>query len=240
MIQSIDLTKLRNGEYVQFTNDVLKVVQLNDPTVLQVLAKYNAMNAVKTELEILYKKSTENPITAEIEDLDKRRDNAVSGILGMINSYGFHYEEAFSGPSKAVQNYLKIYTDNIAQENYNAETATISNLVDDFENKPELTAALTTLHLIEWKDELKASNNKFNERYIARTQDLATATPDNLKSKRVEANMAYYELRDHIFSHSIIAPSALYTKTINEINVLIAQYNTLLAGRVTKTPPPTS
>lgn len=238
MIESIDLIRLRNGEYVQFANDVLKIVQLNDPTVLQVLAKYDAMNAVKIDLEELYKKSTENPITAEIEDLDKRRDNAVSGILGVVNGYGFYFDEAISGPAKVVQNYLKIYTDNIAQENYNAETATITNMVNDFENKPELTAALTTLHLLDWKDELKNSNNKFNDRYIARTQDLATASADNLKSKRVEANTAYYELRDHIFSHSIIAPSALYTKTINEINALIAQYNTLLAGRVTKTPPP--
>lgn len=237
MIQSIDLTKLRNGEYVQFISDILKIVTLNDPTLLQVNEKFDIMSTIKNELEALYKKSAENPITSEIEYLDKRRDNAVSGILGMINSYGFHYDEAISGQAKVVQNYLKLYTNNIAQENYNAETATINNMVSDFENKPELLAALTALHLMEWKDELKDANNKFNDRYIARTQDLATATPDNLKSKRLVANTAYYELRERIDAFAIINPSTLYTKTINEINALITQYNTLLAGRVIKTPP---
>ena len=238
MIQSIDLTKLRNGEYIQFTSDVLKIVELNNPTTLQVNEKFDAMSTIKTELEALFKKSTENPITAEIENLDKRRDNAVSGILGMINSYGFHYDGAVSGQAKVVQNYLKLYTNNIAQENYNAETATINNIVNDFENKPELLAALTELHLIEWKDELKDANTKFNVTYIARTQDLATATPDTLKSKRLVANTAYYELRDRIDAFAVINPSALYTKTISEIDALITQYNTLLAGRVPVTPPP--
>jgi hypothetical protein len=238
MITAIELYKLRNGEYVQFTSDVLKIVELNNPTSLQVNEKFDAMSALKTELEALFKKSTENPITAEIENLDKRRDNAVSGILGMINSYGFHYDGAVSGQAKVVQDYLKLYTDNIAQENYNAETATINNIVNDFENKPELLAALTELHLIEWKEELKEANTKFNDRYIARTQELATATPDTLKSKRLVANTAYYELRDRIDAFAVINPSALYTKTINEIDALITQYNTLLAGRAPVTPPP--
>ena len=56
MTQSIDLSKLRNAEYVQFTTDVLQIVTLNNPATLQVQAKFNAFSSVKTELEVLFKK----------------------------------------------------------------------------------------------------------------------------------------------------------------------------------------
>lgn len=240
MILSIELAKLRNSETVQFFSDTLKIVSRNNPATLMVQAKYDFMNTVQTELEVLFKKSTENPITAEIEALDVRRDRAVSGILGLANAYSFHFDVVFSAPADVILDYAKIYTTNIAKDNYNSETATITNIVNDFESKPALTAAVTALGLTAWKNELKAANTAFANKYLDRTQDLATATPDNLKAKRVQAYDAYYDLRNNIDAHATITPTALYTKTINEINVLITQYNTLLAGRVaplTPTPP---
>ena len=231
MIQAIELYKLRNAEYLQFTTDVLRIVNINNPTALQIQAKYDALNLFKNDLETLFKKSTTNPITTEIENLDKRRDNAVSGILAVINGNSYHFDNAISNQAKTLLDYLKIYSGNIVQENYNAETATINNMISDFETKPELTAAMTALNLTAWKNELKAANTDFSTQYIARTIDLATASPDNLKSKRIESNNAFYELRNHIDAFATISPSVAYTKTINEINVLITQYNALLVGR---------
>jgi Family of unknown function (DUF6261) len=151
--------------------------------------------------------------------------------LAVVNGFSYHFDNAIANQAKTILEYLKIYSGNIANENYNAETATINNMVSDFETKPELIAALTALNLVAWKNELKAANTDFSTQYIARTIDLATASPDNLKTKRLEANAAFYELRNHIDAFATINPSALYTKTINEINVLITQYNALLVGR---------
>jgi hypothetical protein len=238
MIQAIDLGRLRNSENVQFFGDTLKIVSRNNPTTLLVQAKYDFLNGIQTELEALFKKSTENPITAEIEALDVRRDRAVSGIFGLATAYSFHFDAVLSAPANVILDYAKIYTTNIAKDNYNSETATITNIVNDFETKPALTAAVTALGLTAWKNELKAANTAFATKYLDRTQDLATASPDNLKSKRLQAYDAYYDLRNNIDAHATIAPSALYTKTINEINILISQYNSLLAGRVAAPTPP--
>lgn len=238
MTQSIDLSKLRNAEYVQFTTDVLQIVTINNPATLQVQAKFNAFSSVKNELEVLFKKSTANPITDEIEALDERRDNAVSGILYIVKGNTFHFDPLIAKEADTVTEYLTIYNGNINQDNYNAQTATITNIVNDFESKPELVSALVKLALTPWKNELKAANTAFSTKYLARTMDLATATPDNLKSRRLEANEAFYALRNHLDAFATINPSALYTKTISEINALIAQYNTLLAGRAVTSPTP--
>jgi 50S ribosomal subunit-associated GTPase HflX len=61
MIQAIDLTKLRNAEYLQFTTDVLRIVDINNPTTLQVQAKYDALNDFKNDLETLFKNRPQTP-----------------------------------------------------------------------------------------------------------------------------------------------------------------------------------
>jgi Family of unknown function (DUF6261) len=152
-------------------------------------------------------------------------------LLMHINALSFHFDPAIATPAQVLQHNLKIYTTNIARENYNAETALINNLVTDWETKPELANALATLGITSWKDELKTANQLFNDRYIARTQDMATASVDNVKTKRLEGNTAYYELRDHINAHMTLAGTPLLAKTINEINALITQYSQLLVGR---------
>jgi hypothetical protein len=231
MITSIDLSKLRNAEYVQFSKGCASIVGANDPNGMNVQLKYDAFINKLAELEVLFKKSTENPITAEIEALDARRDRAVSGLLMHINALSFHFDPAVVTLAMALQHNLKVYTTNIVAENYNAETALINNLVTDWETKPELANALAALGITSWKDELKTANTLFDERYIARTQDMATASPDNLKTKRLEGNQAYYDLRSHIDAHMTLAPSPALTKTTDEINALITQYNQLLVGR---------
>jgi Family of unknown function (DUF6261) len=231
MITSIELDRMRHAEYIQFSKDCAAIVGANDPAAQNVQPKYDAYINKIAELEVLFKKSTENPITAEIETLDMRRDRAVSGLLMHINALNFHFDPAIATPAQVLQHNLKIYTTNIARENYNAETALINNLVTDWETKPELANALATLGLTNWKDELKTANQLFNDRYIARTQDMATASVDNVKTKRLEGNTAYYELRDHINANMTLAPSPLLVKTTNEINALITQYNQLLVGR---------
>jgi hypothetical protein len=64
MIQAIDLGRLRNSENVQFFGGTLKIVNHNNPATLLVQSKYDFLNGIQTELEALFKKSTENPITA--------------------------------------------------------------------------------------------------------------------------------------------------------------------------------
>lgn len=61
MIDSIESDRLRNAEFVQFSKDCSSIIQLNDPGALNVVAKYDAFNIKRGELEVLFKISTANP-----------------------------------------------------------------------------------------------------------------------------------------------------------------------------------
>jgi len=79
---------------------------------------------------------------------------------------------------------------------------------------------------------LKTANDLFDTKYLARTQEYGDASPENILSKRVETNAAYYDLKSFLESFSVVQPSTENTKTINQLNALIDQYNTVLNNRI--------
>lgn len=92
MIHAIDLSRLRNAEYLQFMKNFASLVDANDPTALSVLIQYTLLLTKNTELEDLFKKSQASEITQEILDIDLRRDRAYNGIIAVVEGFTYHYE----------------------------------------------------------------------------------------------------------------------------------------------------
>lgn len=232
MIYSIDLPKLRNGEFLQFMTDALGIVNLNNATTLQVKQQYTNLQTVNKSMEALFKVDTSSPVTEEIQALDARRDAAINGIMAVINGYTYHFNDATKAHAMALSHHLSTFGVSIAKNNYQSETAILRSIINDWNTQPELTAALTALNLTNWKKELETANTEFSSQYLIRTQQLGAAEPVTMVDKRIEATNAYYALRDKIDAYHTINDGANpYGKAVKELNALIDQYNTLLAGR---------
>jgi len=231
MINSIDIRNLRNANYLQFQKDFLAIISRNDPSALKVESKYDDLTAKTEELESLFKKALANPISKELLELDGRRDDAVNGIYYTALANSYHYDTATKQAADALLANINLYGSGIARLNYQAETATINNMITDWENKPELVDAINILKLKAWKDELSTVSTEFGSRYLDRTQDYGNATPETLKLKREETDAVYYALRDRINAlHLLIeTPPSPYSTVINQLNALIQQYNLLVS-----------
>jgi len=108
LIQSIDLIKLRNAEFIQFCKDFTVLLQNNGVENLSVQSHYTAMVAKVSELESLFKNELSSPLTAEIEDLDIQRDKAITGIIAAINAFVYHYDSSVADAAVVLQNNLKL------------------------------------------------------------------------------------------------------------------------------------
>lgn len=129
---------------------------------------------------------------------------------------------------------MALYGSGIARLNYRTETATINNLIRDWENKPELTNAVATFNLSAWINEMKTANDLFNTTYLSRTQEYGYASTEAIKSKREEVDAAYYALRDSIDTIHLLVemPLSPYETVINQqLNTLTDQYNILLVNK---------
>jgi hypothetical protein len=239
MIANLQVQKLRNSEFIQFVNDTLSIVSLNDPQALLVLNQFNALTAEKTILETLFNKEQASALTNELIALDDQRDNVLNGIIALVTGYTYSLDPVQKKSAIALQTNITSYGTGIARENYQSETAIITNLLDDWNTKSELAAAIVMLNLSGWQTQLTVSNSAFNAKYLARTQEMGSASPDSLKEKRAVATTAYNDLRDFINSYFTINKGAApFGKVTNELNALIDQYNRLIAGRGKATEPP--
>ncbi len=236
MISAIDLKLLRNPEYIQFMKGVTSIVRSYDPANLKVQPQFDEMQRQVIGLEDIYISEIGSAITMEVTAMDNRRDRAVVGLGLVVNALTYHFNAETAKQAESIKRVMDKYGSGIARENYQAETAIIDNLVADLDSKPEIAAALAALQLQDWKKELQAANREFDDAYMKRTKELGAAGKDTLLAKRVETNNAYYRLRDFINSYyTIYEGSDIYSKTSNEINALIEQYNTMMAGRLRNT-----
>ncbi len=233
MLNAIKLINLRNAEFIQFIKGVLAIVLSNGPAALNVQAQYDAVQAMLATLETLFITEQGSAITTDISALDARRDRAVTGLTLMVNALIYHANPDTAKQAETLKKLFEKYGSGIARENYQAETAIIDNLNADLINKPEMAAAVAALQLADWRKEMEAANTAFDAAYLLRTQQLGAASKDTLFAKRQETNEVYYKLRNYIDSYYIINEGAEpYSKTVNELNALIDQYNTMMAGRL--------
>lgn len=225
------MRSLRNAEFIQFVNNVASIIQTNGPAALNVVAQLQAFKAKITELSGLFKNEQSSPLTEDVQLLDARRDRSVTGLGSVIEGYTYYFQPEKAAAARLLQANMKLYG-TIARQNYQAETALISEMMNDWENKPELAAALTLLDLVDWKDELYFANNSFNETWLARTHEYGASNPETLKQKRDEATAVYYELKKFLEAYATINSTVpVYQTTLNDLNALIEQYNTILAER---------
>lgn len=238
MMNSIDLQKLRNAEYLQYMKDFSGIINLNNSAQFDIEAKFNAFTTKIEELEALYKKALASEKTQELLLIDGRRDAAINGIYYFLFSHTYHFEKAKQQNAQALLENMALYGSGIARLNYQAETATLNNLIRDWENKPELINAIAEFGLIEWVTELKTANEEFNTKYLSRTQEYGDASPETIKLKREEVNVAYYALRDRIDALHLLVetPPSPYVTVINQLNALTDQYNVLLVNRKPDSP----
>lgn len=232
-MNAIELKLLRNAEYLQYVKDFTGIINLNNPEQLQIDARLSAFTTKITELESLYKKALASEKTRVILTLDERRDDAINGIYFFLLSYTYHYDSEKQQNAKLLLDSIALYGGGIARLNYQSETATLNNLLRDWEAKPALADAIAFFGLGTWVAELKAANDEFSVQYLSRTQEYGDASPETIKQKREETNAAYYALRDRINALHLLVetPPSPYAQVISQLNALIMQYNKLLVSR---------
>lgn len=233
-ILPIDLSKLRNAEYIQYGLDILNINNINNAATLMIEPQQVAYRSKIQQMEDVYKQATSSRLTPVIEEMDTQRDQHLVGITSVINGSVHHPNAAKREAAFRLQNFLASYgaASTIGMQSLQAQTTTINNIVNDLNVNANLVSAAATLDLTDWIQELKTVNTNFNNTYMERTQELAGANPDKLKLLRLEANELYYKLREMLSAHSTINGDIdPWHKTINEWNALSRQYNDMLATR---------
>lgn len=170
--------------------------------------------------------------TPEMAAADKRRDNAQSGLLGLIRIYATHYE-----PEKQAHGErLKLLADKfngLTSIAYEEQTGTVDNLIQEAESD-KFKAAIEALPDVQgWKEELKAANAQckaaaaklVEERVQRNTAEKASVT-------RKTFNTAYDALVKRFNSLAEVFGDAKYVDLFAWWNALIDRNRVLISARL--------
>lgn len=219
------LARYRNSEFLQYMKDVLELVNANDVDTLQITTQRDTFATIITQMDNLFKQEQGSGITQELIVLDNRRDRAFMGIKATLEALHYHYDKQQQLAARSLLFNLNNYGTNIPRMNYQAETAIIDSMVADWETETDLSAALTVVKINNWVAELKAANNAFNERYLARISESAANPATSFTAVREVATNAYKTLVAHITAHATLGSNPLHKELTNEFSTLAKQYN---------------
>jgi len=233
-LTAIHLNNLRNGDYIRYMRHYLQILENRDPALLKVAPEMNALAGQTDAIELVFKQDRASALTATINDLDILRDRYLVGIAGIADSYQNHYDESMVQAANAVSHHIAVYgkASGIGKEALPQQTTTVDNLVDDLQNDPVLSSAITMMGLSDWVGQLQLVNNQLDDAYLERTEDKGDMPPEKIKDLRTEGNDLYYRLRNMLMAQALIADYAPpFDEAINKVNALTTEYNNILARR---------
>lgn len=228
-----------NALHLQFFVALLSLIRKFGADILKIGGLFDRICACVEQEEDCYKIVRKSDISALKADSDRARDDIVAGIKKLLDGALLHFDVNV----KQAAYRLKIVFDTYNQPTpilalpYDAETVSINNLLQEWENN--YSSDLEITGLLPWVYELKERNNTFDEltrRYSQQLAEKTTLRPKDARSETdayfkqiilvINANIITEEIADNKEEESVFAPF------VSELNVLIKHYNDLLAQHI--------
>lgn len=189
----IYLAKLQNGEYIQFLNDVLVLVQESPLVKEDLKTNIKHLSTQVTKLEGVFK-IRGHVLTAKIKEADAKRDQAFIGLKNVVKGYQSHNNAELVDQANQIMHLFRRYGLNVSTLNYQAETENLKVLIKELNALEAKHAMLTNLGIKTWVEDLNALNESFNELYLERTTSKAKFGIQSVTASRKETDRLYNEL----------------------------------------------
>lgn len=232
MTETVLFKHYRNSEFVQYVKNALAIISSSNPEELKVKEQFNATNNPFQELSSLFKKELGSDITIELQEIDKRRDDALNGINANLESLTYHFKKEIRTSAFELIESIKLHGSGLARLPYQSETSVISSIIRKWQSEEEKKQALQNLGLEEWVTELENANKLFDERFLARIREQANDPEITVATLRKETTEAFRTLQEHLDAHALLTSDEKYDKLIKELNTLTESYNQTVLERV--------
>ena len=223
MITTANFQNYRKGDFYQFMVNVLDILTQDRATTLNVSSQRAALATEVQNFNNAYTPIIGSDITPQLASLDTQRDDALIGLKSVLEGYVKHHEEGKRNAAFILLDLMKGYGNEINKHRYQLETATVSNLISDWQTLH--ADKLSLLSLTQWVQHLADTNTNFNTLYVSRTQQISGLETGTLEAIRAAAVDKYRDLRAHIEAHGLLTPTELNTQVQQEISSLALQYN---------------
>ncbi|WP_251624129.1 DUF6261 family protein [Odoribacter lunatus] len=236
MITSTNLKALRNLEAFQVYSDVaafLKQEETAKEFEEPLKSVCDTFNARLQEYDVALLPERRSPQTAELAQLDARRDYILRSFIANLKLYVVSPDEEQSQAADVLLSLVEKYGKNIPGMPYRQETAAITNLLQDMAIKEneELVKKLFVEH---WITSLRTANTQFEQTMLSRTDIASEATSEKSRTARAAVQTAFEKLCEMINALAVVKGEAAYSRIIDRINRLVREAQEVLARRMAR------
>jgi hypothetical protein len=186
------------------------------------------LSSVEKE-DLCYKVIRKSDLSEAKENADQARDSVIVGINEAVRTAVRHFDPAVNEAARRLKIVMDAYNTPkpLTDLPYDAETASIVNLLQELEGK--YAADVQTAGLTGWVSELHARNDVFDSLAKAYNEQQAAKPPFKMKDARNETDEAYRNIVLVINALIVMEGETEYAPFVTELNELIKHYNDLLA-----------
>jgi hypothetical protein len=163
------------------------------------------------------------------EESDHARDTVIAGIKDAVKSALRHFDANVREAAYRLKIVIDTYDSPqpVTKLSYDAETAAVNNLLQEFEGK--YAADVQTAGLTAWTTELRARNRAFENLADAYTGQQAEKPAFRPLDARKETDGAYRDIVTLISAWMLTDGEDAYKSFVTELNAVIKHYNDLIA-----------
>lgn len=230
MFNTLNLRGLTNPEFQQFIKLLTEKVKEAGVDVLKIKTPYDLLVAILAQLENALNQEKANEETKLIQDLDRERDDYYIGFSFLLNGFALGKDPAKRGAAQLLRLLLKSQGKNVTRQNYQAETAILNNVVSELKNDAKYVAALGTLGLQSWVNDIDTANQAFENQFKNRNTSISKNSNDvtfgELRKEAMPLVERLYSLISSRYNTAVEdnEPADGYMALVKEINTLIDSF----------------
>lgn len=234
-ITYVSFARVVNLEFVRLVTKLVQVVDKHNPATLKIEGVYNLLVAELPKLKSLQVKSGKHPNTSELKALRLKRRNLLVVISGKVRLLPKVEVNVLSSAAALVYPLLEKYLKNIVADKLNTQSEKVNELLAELEDNTEINAAIATLGLKAYIDELKSIQTEIEQ---VSDRQIAGKSVKKLKVEsraiRAEVCVAMTDLLNAIEIAQKEYKELDYSPLISELNELLKPYQTDIKSRSTR------
>lgn len=168
-ISPLPFKALWNSEYTLFVNQSVGIIEKYHPENLHLTKSFGKVKALMPGLAKIKAQELSNAISNQLKELDTKRDTLIITIVAQVKTMGKLSLPSLAPSVVVLNHFLYTHGRDIASANYNAETKRLSNLLADYDAKPDVITAAEALNLTMLFDQLRMVNTQFADLFMQRT-----------------------------------------------------------------------
>ena len=231
-LTSIDTTRMDITTALGFFGQIKNKIAAETTLTAAMGSVWTTFTAALQAFDDAYAQAKKWSQTADLEELDKQRDQALSAFLNALKAMTASPNANKAAAAKTLTFIRDKYSLNASDE-YMKETTAIQQMVQNMEASAEAQTALGTTGLDDWLTDLKQKNNAFLAKMNDRTEAQAGLQKGIVREKRLLCEAAYKNVVKLANAMAICELPAGYAfgTIIDLVNAEIDHYRQILARK---------